>query len=86
MCLGRSLDGEFQRRFTRWRELRLNRKRRGSRNRLSHAAEILIDWKQRVRFKLSKGAAEFLLNPVEIVKESSSVDVQSATAEPPIGP
>jgi hypothetical protein len=48
--------------------------------------KIFIERKQWVRFEFAKGLAQFLLNAVNLMKESAALHFELATAELPVRP
>src|SRR5436190_11533988 len=58
--------------------------RQHGRSRFSGAAEVLINWKESVRFKLAKCPAELLLNAVQLMEKLASIQIQLAAAQFPI--
>ncbi len=56
-----------------------------TRNRLSRSVEIVVYWKQRIRFKLAENASQLLLKPIYGMEEIPTIHVEPAAAQLPIG-
>jgi len=54
-------------------------------NRLSRPVEIVVNREQSIGFELSKNTPQSLLKPVDGVEEVPAIQVESATAQLPIG-
>ena len=51
---------------------------------LGRSVEIVIHWKQSIRFELTKHPPHFLLDPIHRVKEISAIHIELPAAQLPI--
>src|SRR5437868_6709187 len=51
---------------------------------LGRSVEIVIHWKQSIRFELAKHPPHFLLDPIHRVKEISAIHIELPAAQLPI--
>src|SRR5271155_3335387 len=54
-------------------------------DRFSGSVEIIIHWKQPIRFELAENTSQFLLKPIDGVEEIPAIQVEFAAAQLPIG-
>ncbi len=47
--------------------------------------EIVVHWKQPIRFELTENTSQFLLKPIDGVEEIPPIHVEFAAAQLPIG-
>ena len=54
-------------------------------NRFRGPVEIVVHWKQTIRFEFPENAAQFLLKSIDGVEEIPAIDIEFTAAQLPIG-
>ena len=71
--------------FQQWRPDRKNFTGQAASDRFSGSVEIIVHWKQPIRFELAENTSQFLLKPIDGVEEIPAIHVEFAAAQLPIG-